>query len=414
MASATTQYYNGDGRDGALNVTSSTNITYSGDTTVDASSSSGQKVLNVTATTGFSTGDMIMIYRIDTGVYEVHIVDTVQAGVSLTLVDNLVATWAPSSKYVLRMPQYTTVAISVSQTLSTDHGSMLLAFACSGAISGLGNISMGGKGYAGGAGTPWQSLAGTVATAGSGPGGGGAGQTGYGGYDYSAGGGAGKNGTGGNGTGYAGLTPGAGGSSYSGFRPGSGGGGGGANQGSHIPGASGGTGGGCIYVRAGSVNMPSGGGFQCQGTSGGNAGGQAGGGGGGSAGEIYLLTGEMTLSSTGVFYAPGGVGGAQSSSAIGGGGTTGHTNIDCVSTNYVPTGATMEYLDGYYDVGLRIREEGETVIPLCETVTASHALRIYDGSTTYGIALVATSDDSALNTRIDDGVSIKALKKQIL
>jgi len=57
-------------------------------TTVDANSDSGQKVLNVAATTGFSAGDSIVVNH-GGARNEIHEVDTVQAGVSLTLIDNL-------------------------------------------------------------------------------------------------------------------------------------------------------------------------------------------------------------------------------------------------------------------------------------------------------------------------------------
>lgn len=57
-------------------------------TTVDADSASGQKVLNVTATTGFSAGNGIIIGE-NTANEELAVIASVQAGTSLTLVDNL-------------------------------------------------------------------------------------------------------------------------------------------------------------------------------------------------------------------------------------------------------------------------------------------------------------------------------------
>ena len=63
----------------------STTIT---NTTVDADSAAGQKVLNVTATTGFSAGEFIIIN--EGGVREeTKVIDTIQDGISLTLTANL-------------------------------------------------------------------------------------------------------------------------------------------------------------------------------------------------------------------------------------------------------------------------------------------------------------------------------------
>jgi hypothetical protein len=63
------------------------------DTYVDSDSNSGQKVLNVASTTGFYKGDLIHIDKAGTGGgAETGVVDSVQAGVSLTLVDNLANT----------------------------------------------------------------------------------------------------------------------------------------------------------------------------------------------------------------------------------------------------------------------------------------------------------------------------------
>jgi len=59
-------------------------------TVVDASSASGQKVLNVLATTDFDIGETIVIDR--AGTVELAQIDTIQAGVSLTLVNNLINT----------------------------------------------------------------------------------------------------------------------------------------------------------------------------------------------------------------------------------------------------------------------------------------------------------------------------------
>lgn len=64
---------------------------YGVDTTVDQDSSSGQMVLYVADTTGFSPGDNIIIHR-GGAREEERIIDTVQAGVSLTVTVNLTYT----------------------------------------------------------------------------------------------------------------------------------------------------------------------------------------------------------------------------------------------------------------------------------------------------------------------------------
>lgn len=57
-------------------------------TTVDAVSGTGQAVLNVTATTGFTTS-RVMIVSAATGVPYMRTVTSIQAGVSLTMTTNL-------------------------------------------------------------------------------------------------------------------------------------------------------------------------------------------------------------------------------------------------------------------------------------------------------------------------------------
>ena len=52
-------------------------------------SASAQTVLGVTSTTGFTAGDVVMLYRPSTGASYWHTIDTVQTGVSLTLLANV-------------------------------------------------------------------------------------------------------------------------------------------------------------------------------------------------------------------------------------------------------------------------------------------------------------------------------------
>lgn len=64
---------------------------YSTGSTVDTDSNSGQKVLNVAATTNFSTGDRVIINRGGEREEE-GIIDTIQADISITLIANLTYT----------------------------------------------------------------------------------------------------------------------------------------------------------------------------------------------------------------------------------------------------------------------------------------------------------------------------------
>jgi len=89
---------------------------YDTTTDVDASSASGQKVLNVTSTTGFSATDKIIINR-GGDREEEGVIDTVQAGVSLTLVDNLTYTHtAAQADAVEKYIEFTEVGTAPTQS----------------------------------------------------------------------------------------------------------------------------------------------------------------------------------------------------------------------------------------------------------------------------------------------------------
>lgn len=62
------------------------------ETVVDSDSSSGQKVLNITATTNSRIGQQIIIAAGDATLEEIGIIESIQAGVSITLVDDLANT----------------------------------------------------------------------------------------------------------------------------------------------------------------------------------------------------------------------------------------------------------------------------------------------------------------------------------
>lgn len=86
------------------------------ETTVDVISNSGQKVLSVAATADFSAGDTVFIY-FGTTRYEQNEVDTVQAGVSLTMVSNLANTYQVGDA-VCKYPGWINLESNV--TIGTD------------------------------------------------------------------------------------------------------------------------------------------------------------------------------------------------------------------------------------------------------------------------------------------------------
>ena len=101
-------------------------------TTVDADSGSGQKVLNVAATTMFAVGDYIIIDPQNTqSKREVGQIDSIQAAVSVTLADNLVYTHLGADAEPVRVWQGNVVNLDVGaltwirlrlENLDTDAG----------------------------------------------------------------------------------------------------------------------------------------------------------------------------------------------------------------------------------------------------------------------------------------------------
>jgi hypothetical protein len=81
-----------------------------GITTVDANSDSGQKVLNVTSTTGFSVGDIVWIGD-KTSRQEKKTIDTIQAGISLTMTANLSSTHTAAQADSVFSSVYTSLAL---------------------------------------------------------------------------------------------------------------------------------------------------------------------------------------------------------------------------------------------------------------------------------------------------------------
>ena len=76
-----------------------------GNTTLDDTAASGQKVIPVAATTTFATGDVCLIKAVDNDdEFELIVIDSISAGVSVTAVSNLVYSY--SSDDILRYKDY--------------------------------------------------------------------------------------------------------------------------------------------------------------------------------------------------------------------------------------------------------------------------------------------------------------------
>lgn len=102
-------------------------------TTLDATAASGQKVVPVTATTGFATGQMVVVTKEDRSYYEVGVIDTVLAGVSVTLTANLKQDFAEDDvlRHYYYLPLVTSYnakcPIRIDGAGSTNHTSMAVS-----------------------------------------------------------------------------------------------------------------------------------------------------------------------------------------------------------------------------------------------------------------------------------------------
>ena len=71
-----------------------------GDTTLDAAAAAAQKVIPLTATAAFASGDFCLIKAIDNDdEFEVIEIDSVSAGISVTAVSNLVYSYASADEF---------------------------------------------------------------------------------------------------------------------------------------------------------------------------------------------------------------------------------------------------------------------------------------------------------------------------
>ena len=355
----------GDGSDGPLTVSTTNNVinTY---TYTSQNYSSGTTSISVNSSSGFSTGDEILIVQMqgtNVGTYEFKKNVTISGNTinfSTSLTNNYYAGSGNDKTQVVRVPQYTNITInnggeiSASDWNGTTGGVIVFRATDTLTINSGGEIDASGKGFGGGSAgsatsTGYSGLSptggsSTQTTSNNGGGGGGGGGTsdssGYGSgcHGGGGGGGAGHDGTGSNGqsTLSSGGTGGTGGSSYvdsSKLLSGSGGGGGGGT--SDFGGGTGGDGGGIIIIHSEEVNNS--GSILAQGENGSSSEGctgsrNCGGGGGGGSGGTINLT-YISYSGSGTKSVTGGSGAGACDWGGGGGTAVGGTEVS-TSTSY--------------------------------------------------------------------------------
>ena len=325
----------GNGSSGALTVSSNTTINTAGNgmSDITVTAAAGTSTLTMSSTTGFAANDYVMVIQmIGTGVgnYERTKISSVTSGTVLTLLGPLVKTYtktgATSVAQVIRMPQYSSVTVNNTFTLSNPawNGTTggVLAFYCSGTVTvtgGTGAIDMTGLGFSGGSVGTGGTYAGASSNAGN-PGGAGSGRNGG-----TAGTNASTAGGGSNGTPASSGSP----SEFATIELGSGGGGGGGGSSSTDGGSAGfGNNPGCAGA---------GGGFPDNSSVAG-ATGTAGGAGGAGGGIIWIACNALT--GTGLIKANGAVGANGGTGATGGtGGTGGSGGNVLVRTDNATSGA---------------------------------------------------------------------------
>lgn len=297
----------GDGSDGAFTAVGATNLV-TPNTTLTASSAPGATVLSVNSTSGFASGQEVLIIQFqgnaNAGRYEFRKIASVGAS-TITLTTGTVNPFdSTGDARVIKVWQYTTLNVPISTTLSSTAPALAIRARDGATLNGY--IFMSGRGFPGGGivggghgqqGVSYGGSTGGNSSANLGGGGGGEGGGGIG----SAGGGGGSYGTVGTSSSAAGATsPASAGAVYGADFParmylGSGGGGGGAVL--LGPMTEGGAGGGIVYLASPTVTIGANGGILNEGEFGedgvdSSLSGKSGGG-GGSGGSIFI-----TVSST--------------------------------------------------------------------------------------------------------------------
>jgi hypothetical protein len=374
----------GNGNDGPLTV-SIANTVINSYARMTSTVTQGNTFINITTTTGFSVGDLVMIWQwgrtgasaAGLGQWEFARINSLTA-TRLNFGNRLYKSFLPGATQVIKVPEYSSVTVNAGASLvarSWDGSTGgILVFLCQGNIVNNGSINADGAGLRGG--IYVRDASGTMGETGlnaPGPVGAAKGQgyvnngstilTGRG-NDYNGGGGGvaylsggaggglvGKGGAGGysapsDGTRAVGGIGGAELDAYS-FNHLLMGGGGGAGHGSATNGANGGNGGGVVYLRANGISGI--GTIQASGNSGGVGGLDAAGGGAGGGGTVILRArGTISIGAAKV-NARGGVGGNANATQVapGGGGGGGQIYFEgCAGSTTISSSSVAGGMPG--------------------------------------------------------------------
>lgn len=371
--------YFGDGSDGSLTISADTT-----EAPIDSACTGTAASYTLSATNAsFAIGQRIMIHQTvgtNAGQWEKNTISGYTAG-TITLQTPLVGTYV-SGAQVRVLKQYSSVTINSGKTYTAKawNGTVggILAFLCSGTVTGTGIISANATGYRGGSpqgqsGTPHgddqgegQSGVGTQSTAANGMGGGGgnggSGKAGGGGGGYATGGANGGN-DGATAAGVGGGTYGS--SDLTTMTFGGGGGAGGADA--DESGGTGGNGGGIVFIAGVTVTIS--GGVQANGGNGTTVAG--GGGGGGAGGSVLIKAQTATLGAALITATRGSAGTSTSGAGNGGDGGDGRIHLDYY-TSY--TGTTSPTLDVIQDNSLLTNTTYQARIGISQNGTASEYL----------------------------------------
>ncbi|MBI4672206.1 MAG: hypothetical protein HY741_11150, partial [Chloroflexi bacterium] len=367
----------GNGQDGDLIITNSTDLNPVRASAVGAQGSSTLSISGITGS-GFQVNQLILIHQsrgTDAGKWELNEITSVSAN-ELTLKKPLANSYSTDAganrAQVLWVPQYHDFTVNSGVTLAPapwdGYTGGILAFLANGTTTFNGNIAVSGSGYrasnnnsgqldqnyTGEQGEGTTGEGGTRVNSANGNGGGGGEDTGS--TMNKAGGGGGGNATAGaNGSNAASMMGGLGGSAAGGTVTnlvfGGAGGGGGVYKG-NSPSGRGGSGGGLVLISALTLSVSSNGSIVSAGTKGqdsGTAGGPGGNaGGGGGAGGTIFIRGQVINLGTSLVNAPAGIGGAGLDyETAGGSGSIGQIHVqfcDTLAGSTSPT-ANVQQID---------------------------------------------------------------------
>ena len=115
VSASATQYYVGDGSDGALTI-SSTRTEDSVKSNITAQASSSQKNVTINSSSGFADGDLVLIVQIQgtgAGNYEFNRIDSI-SGSTLTMRKNIENSYQSTGAQVIRDLEITNIPVIMS------------------------------------------------------------------------------------------------------------------------------------------------------------------------------------------------------------------------------------------------------------------------------------------------------------